>query len=147
MHFINGKFARRFNIKNGQRGHFWLERFKSKVIEDDKHLKDSLIYFALNPVRAGSVSDPLKHTFSSVRALFEDVFSDLIDPLPQRLVDIVKEELLAIIKTAGYKAKKIAKKVRIFCQSLIAHSFIKTQHFVGSGKYIKKMTRLYCPTG
>lgn len=151
MHFINGVFARRFNLKNGQRGHFWLERFQSKIVQDGHHLKDSILYFALNPLRAGITNNPLEFKFSSIRTYFDNAFSDLIDRLPEELIEIVKNEMKKLISGLKNhikkKFKKVVKIAKKYCKKLDFHGFSKTQHFVGDTTFVEKMTKLYCPSG
>ncbi len=94
MKQINGYFAVKFNSYNKVKGHFWMERFKSKIVQDFKYLVNTIIYFALNPVRAGITSNPLKYKFSSINNIKDEkIFADILDPLPEEYQKIVKEFL------------------------------------------------------
>lgn len=53
MHRLNGRYARRFNIRYDRSGHLFQNRFSSYVIEDEEHFERALAYVRDNPVRAG----------------------------------------------------------------------------------------------
>ncbi len=50
MHSINQCYAQYFNIKHDRNGHVFQDRFKSKIIQDDKYLITLLAYIHNNPV-------------------------------------------------------------------------------------------------
>lgn len=55
---IKTKYAKHFNRRYGRRGHFWGDRFRSTIVEDDKYALACLRYIDRNPVKAGLVGHP-----------------------------------------------------------------------------------------
>ncbi|HID96607.1 MAG TPA: hypothetical protein EYP57_00190 [Thermodesulfobacteriaceae bacterium] len=49
---IKLRFSRYCNKKYGRKGFFWVDRFKSVIVEDGNTLVNCLAYVDLNPVRA-----------------------------------------------------------------------------------------------
>jgi len=94
MQHINGYFAVKFNRYNKIKGHFWMERFKSKIVQDVSYLVNTIIYFALNPIRAGIAKNPLNYKFSSINNIKDEkVFADILDPLPKEYKQALKDFL------------------------------------------------------
>lgn len=58
-------YAKYFNKKYKISGHFWGDRFRSTIVQDDKHILTCLRYLDRNPVKAGLVNHPGKWLFSS----------------------------------------------------------------------------------
>lgn len=58
-------YAKYFNTKYSTSGHFWGDRFKSTIIEDDKYFLACLRYIDRNPVKAGLVNNPSEWMLSS----------------------------------------------------------------------------------
>jgi hypothetical protein len=52
MRNLQAAFAHWFNQTFGRRGRFWANRFKSTLLENEKQVRDCLLYVELNPVRA-----------------------------------------------------------------------------------------------
>lgn len=50
MHGINQCYAQYFNIRYDRRGHVFQDRFKSKIVHDDRYLVTLLAYIHNNPV-------------------------------------------------------------------------------------------------
>jgi putative transposase len=69
MQFLNSRYAQRFNLRHGRRGHLFGERFYSLLIETDRHLLAALRYVARNPVEAGLCEQPADWRWSSFRSL------------------------------------------------------------------------------
>jgi len=63
---IKVRFARYYNKRNGRRGYFWGDRFKSLVVENGETLINCLAYIDLNPVRAGLVARPEEYRWNSI---------------------------------------------------------------------------------
>lgn len=59
MKRLNLAYFHYYRIKYGWKGHFWQDRFKSKLISQDDYLIQCGKYIELNPVRANIVSDPM----------------------------------------------------------------------------------------
>lgn len=53
MQYINGQFARWFNLRHGRTGHLFQGRYHHEAVENDEHLLEVARYIPLNPVRAG----------------------------------------------------------------------------------------------
>lgn len=47
-----------FNRRHDRTGHLFQNRYKALLVEDDAYLRELVRYVHLNPVRAGSVTDP-----------------------------------------------------------------------------------------
>ncbi|TWI69998.1 REP element-mobilizing transposase RayT [Pseudoduganella lurida] len=52
MHYLNGKYAQKFNWRHGFTGHVFQGRFDALLIVQQAHLIELLRYIVLNPVRA-----------------------------------------------------------------------------------------------
>jgi REP element-mobilizing transposase RayT len=66
MKEIKQRFSRYYNKKNGRKGFFWGDRFKSVVVENGETLVNCLAYIDLNPVRAGIVERPEDYRWNSL---------------------------------------------------------------------------------
>ncbi|MCD4813747.1 transposase [bacterium] len=58
-------YAKYYNTKYTVSGHFWGDRFRSTIIEENKHILACLRYIDRNPVNAGLVDYPGKYSYSS----------------------------------------------------------------------------------
>lgn len=65
MHGVELKYAQYYKRRYNHIGHFWQDRFKSFIIEDDRYLLACGLYIEANPVRAGIVRDPKDFIWSS----------------------------------------------------------------------------------
>lgn len=65
--WVWGEYARWYNRKYQRRGHFWEYRYRTTIIEQDDHALICIRYIALNPVRAGIVSNPVDYAWSGYR--------------------------------------------------------------------------------
>jgi putative transposase len=65
MHGINLSYAQYFKHKYNHAGHFWQDRFKSHIVQDDSYLLAVARYIERNPLRAKIVSDPQDYEYSS----------------------------------------------------------------------------------
>jgi len=67
MHGINFSYAMYFNKKYKRDGHLFKDRFKSKIVDDDKYLKTVSLYIHNNPTDISEFKDcPEKYAFSSL---------------------------------------------------------------------------------
>ncbi|MDC0977663.1 transposase [bacterium] len=137
MRHINGGFAQKFNMFNKRKGHFWLERFKSKIVEPGQYLANTVIYFALNPIKAGITDNPLKFKYSSIHNIVDtNKFGDILDPLPESLQQVLKEfikreRFVELVERTVRFAKKFSFNLR---KSWLEQ---RHRHFVGSSNFIK----------
>ena len=66
MREIKVNFTRFYNKRQGRKGYFWGDRFKSVIVERGETLINSLAYIDLNPVRAGIVEKPEDYRWNSL---------------------------------------------------------------------------------
>jgi len=67
MQGVGRQYVRQFNQRHGRTGTLWEGRFRSSVIEAERHLLACMVYIDLNPVRAGMVASPQDYRWSSHR--------------------------------------------------------------------------------
>lgn len=67
MQALGRTYVRRFNNRHGRTGTLWEGRYKSSLVQAERHLLACMAYIELNPVRAGMVTDPRDHPWSSHR--------------------------------------------------------------------------------
>ncbi len=60
MHWLQGTYTRRFNVRHHLRGHVLQGRYKALVVEADRgnYFSQAANYIHLNPVRSGLIRDP-----------------------------------------------------------------------------------------
>ncbi len=93
MQQMNGIFAKKFHELYGTRGHFWRARYFSRPLRTENEMLGALCYIANNPVKAHLVSDPLAHTYNSIRILQDRaVFRQLLSDLPPNIKQIMTEQ-------------------------------------------------------
>jgi len=87
MKKLNLGYFKHYQKEYGWAGHFWQDRFKSKLITQDIYLIQCGKYIELNPVRAEMVSSPEEYLWSSYhyyargkanRRLTRDIFYDTL---------------------------------------------------------------------
>lgn len=66
MRFVNEGIARRANVEDGCKGHFWDGRYKSQNLLDDRAALAAMAYVDLNPVRAGMAEHLDQCRFTSI---------------------------------------------------------------------------------
>ena len=139
---INGKFAQKYNCFHKRKGHFWMQRFASKIVERGAYFANSLIYFALNPVKAGVCANPLEFKYSSIHNTASGAFADILDELPADL----KEILLEFLKRNNYlelfeKCTRMLKKFSFALRKTQLEQ--RFRHFCGSSTFINHNTQLF----
>jgi putative transposase len=79
MRWLLGCFARTYNMKRGITGHFWGERFHSRVLEGIRQFALAFGYIDENPVRAGLVGQACEwrhggawHSRMGLRSILDD---------------------------------------------------------------------------
>ncbi|HEX4438587.1 MAG TPA: transposase [Thermoanaerobaculia bacterium] len=65
MHRLNGTYTQRYNRRHARVGHLFQGRFKSILVERERHLMTLIRYIVLNPVRAGLVDRASEWQWSS----------------------------------------------------------------------------------
>lgn len=72
MKTVNGRYAQGFNRRYGRSGHLFGARYHAVPMTSDPQVAMCMRYIALNPVRAGLVTDPRAWPWSSHAALLGD---------------------------------------------------------------------------
>ena len=65
MQAVGRRYVRYFNDARGRTGTLWEGRYRSTVIQAERHLLACMAYLDLNPVRAGMVVEPANYPWSS----------------------------------------------------------------------------------
>ncbi len=65
MQAVGRRYVRYFNDTHGRTGTLWEGRYKSALVQSERYLLACMVYMDLNPVRAGMVSRPQEHAWSS----------------------------------------------------------------------------------
>jgi len=65
MQAVGRSYVRYFNDLQGRTGTLWEGRYRSTLIEAERHLLACMAYIDLNPVRAGLAADPADYPWSS----------------------------------------------------------------------------------
>jgi putative transposase len=65
MQGVGRSYVRHFNRRHGRSGTLWEGRYRSALIQAERHLLACMAYIDLNPVRAGLVADPADYPWSS----------------------------------------------------------------------------------
>ena len=84
MGHLNGYIARKANVEDDCRGHFWEGRFVSQALLDETALLQCMAYVELNPVRAGLSHNPLKSEHTSIKRRLARNNSGLIPFKPDK---------------------------------------------------------------
>lgn len=82
MQSVGRRYVRYFNQRQGRTGTLWEGRYKSTLIQAERHLLACMVYIDLNPVRAGIASDPADYRWSSYGHYVGRRSDRLISPHP-----------------------------------------------------------------
>jgi putative transposase len=82
MQSLGRSYVRYFNGKQGRTGTLWEGRYRSTLIQAERHLLACMAYIDLNPVRAGLVADPADYPWSSHQHYIGRRSEKLITPHP-----------------------------------------------------------------
>jgi putative transposase len=82
MQAVGRRYVRNFNLRQGRSGTLWEGRYKSTLIQAERHLLACMVYMDLNPVRAGMVADPADYPWSSYHHYLGRRTDKLIVPHP-----------------------------------------------------------------
>jgi putative transposase len=85
MQWLLTSHVRRFHKHYGTSGHIWQGRYKSFLIQKDRHLLTVLKYVESNPLRAGLVKSANNWLWSSHRESIQKEAHLLIDEVPVEL--------------------------------------------------------------
>ena len=65
MQAVGRRYVQHFNRRHARTGTLWEGRYRSTVLEPERHLLPCMVYLDLNPVRAGLVAQPADYAWSS----------------------------------------------------------------------------------
>lgn len=82
MQAVGRRYVRNFNLRQGRTGTLWEGRYRSTLIQAERHLLACMVYMDLNPVRAGMVADPADYRWSSHQHYIGRRVDRLITPHP-----------------------------------------------------------------
>ena len=82
MQGVGRAYVRYFNRRHGRSGTLWEGRYRSTLIEAERHLLACMVYIDLNPVRAGMVATAADYPWSSHGHMIGLRIDPLITPHP-----------------------------------------------------------------
>ena len=65
MQAVGRRYVQYFNRRHGRTGTLWEGRYRSTVLQPERYLLPCMVYLDLNPVRAGTVVQPVDYPWSS----------------------------------------------------------------------------------
>lgn len=99
MHCINFKYARYFNTEHKRHGHLFQDRFKSKIVEDDRYLIALSAYIHNNPSDIGGYNRNLEEYYFSSLAVYLGLKKDPFDIVDEKFI-------LSIMGSSKIKARE-----------------------------------------
>jgi len=72
MHDLNNNYTKYFNNRYIRKGHLFMERFKSALIEKESSLLKMTAYLHLNPQRSGVIADSKDYPYSSYQLYLDN---------------------------------------------------------------------------
>lgn len=134
MRQLNGVYTQWSNRHHQRNGHLFQGRFKGILVDSDAYLQTLCRYIVLNPVRAGTVSDPVDWLWSSYRATAG---------LERASTWLTTEAILATFGRNKVNARKAYKR---FVQGGIGSESIwnelSRQIYLGDERFIERMQKL-----
>ena len=127
-------FSKYFNKKYKLSGAFWGDRFRSTIIQDDKHALTCLRYIDRNPIKAGLVPHPGKWRLNS--------FPSYAYGKPHPILPLQPHPTyLALAKTKEQRQHYYLSLVLEPDEDLDKlHGFFHKQLFFGSGEFIQELS-------
>lgn len=65
MQAVGRRYVRHFNDRHGRSGTLWEGRYRSTLLQAERHLLDCMVHLDLHPVRAGLCAEPREHAWGS----------------------------------------------------------------------------------
>jgi hypothetical protein len=120
MHCINFKYARYYNTVHKRHGHLFQDRFKSKIVKDERYLIALSAYIHNNPMDIKGYEDcPEKYYFSSL-AVYLKFRKDPFDVLEE-------EYILSILGRKKSKSREVYMKLVMKVKTLPLNYIIKEE--------------------
>lgn len=132
MKQVNLSYFNFYRKKYGYTGHFWQDRFKSNIIENDTYLLQCGKYIELNPVRAKITNLPQEYHFSSYNYYAKGNYDKLVTASPAYTGLANSDEIRRKLYTEFVVDSSIMNK-EIFLR----------QSFIGSEGFINKLQEYY----
>jgi putative transposase len=85
MRWILSVFAKRYNKVNNLKGHLFLDRYKSKIIEDILQFVNTFNYISNNPIKAKIVKSATSYKYGGFYFLINKIY-DIIKPFELKLI-------------------------------------------------------------
>jgi putative transposase len=82
MQAVGRRYVRYFNQRQGRSGTLWEGRYRSTLIQAERHLLACMVYLDLNPVRAGIAPSAADYPWSSHRHFAGLAADKLVTPHP-----------------------------------------------------------------
>jgi putative transposase len=82
MQAVGRRYVRHYNLRHARTGTLWEGRYRSTLIQAERHLLACMVYMDLNPVRAAMVADPADYSWSSHGHFIGRRADKLITPHP-----------------------------------------------------------------
>lgn len=130
LHTVKGHFTQKFNKLFYRSNHFWRNKPRYRVVENERYALNTCNYFHWNPVRANMVDHPSKWPYSGYR-FFE--MNDKSGPIGQ---------LLDVLPGYQYPLAMGPKQIREM-EGIASLLKQKGLRFIGSRSYIKTMEQQY----
>ncbi len=128
MKVLNQSYMYHYRNRYGYIGHFWQDRFKSLIVQDEGYLLRCGRYIELNPVTADIVTNPEDYPWSSCRVYLKSEKDSLIELDPMYL-DLGSNE---IERQRNYR-KYLKEDEQLNLNA----------YFVGGEKFVKEMEEKY----
>lgn len=110
MQSVGRRYVRNYNLRHGRTGTLWEGRYRSTLIQPERHLLACMVYMDLNPVRAGMVQEPGEFNWSSYAHYMGRRADKLITPHPLYWelgnTPFAREEAYAALVHAGIGEKE-----------------------------------------
>ena len=129
---VNLSYFHYFKRRYGYDGHFWQNRYRSNLIEEDSYLLQCGKYIELNPVRARMVAAPEEYGFSSYSYYAYGKKDKIINVSPAYL-----------ILSQDAEARMQQYRSFVIDEVLANGSWIERLRYVGSEAFISKMQEYF----